>query len=103
MGGAISSKELSANLLERFLVVKKKIEAHKSEDVFEGLQSIRNEFEVVLKKKNEANVNYLVLKEQRYKEKQDYDSITSPTVLAYFMSKQDHERAIVKEKVYKFR
>ncbi len=51
------------------------------------------------KEKKHADVNYRVLREQCNKEKQDYDNITSPTVQAYFRSKQDHERAIAKEKV----
>ena len=53
----------------------------------------------MLNEKKQAEVNYRVLKEQHYDNlKQDYDNITSPTVQAYFSSKQGHERAIAKEK-----
>lgn len=64
-----------------------------------GLQAVEEEFEKLLKEKKRSDVNFRVLKEQCNKEKADYDNITSPTVQAYFRSKQDHERAIEKEKV----
>lgn len=90
---------VSDDLLERFLVVQTEISEHNSEGVFEGLKEVETEFEQLLKEKKQADVNYRVLREQSNKEKQDYDNITSPTVQAYFRSKQDHERAIEKEKM----
>ena len=66
---------------------------------FLGLKKVESDFERLLKEKKQADVNYRVLREQSNKEKQDYDNITSSTVQAYFRSKQDHERAIAKEKV----
>ncbi len=89
---------ISQELLERFLVVQSEISEHNSEGVFEGLQTVKLEFEALLKEKKQADINHRVLREQCNKEKQDYDNITSPTVQAYFRSKQDHERAIAKEK-----
>ena len=79
---------VSDELLERFLVVQAEIGAHNSEGVFEGLQHAETEFEALLKEKKQADVSYRVLREQSNKEKQDYDNITSPTVQAYFRSKQ---------------
>ncbi len=93
-----NKQPINDDLLERFLVVQAEIAEHNSEGVFEGLQSVQQEFEALLKEKKQADVNYRVLKEQCNKEKQDYDNITSPTVQAYFRSKNDHERAIAKEK-----
>lgn len=89
---------INDGLLERFLVVQDEISKHNAEGVFEGLQQVEEEYEKFLKERKQADVNYRVLREQSNKEKQDYDNITSPTVQAYFRSKQDHERAIEKEK-----
>lgn len=89
---------ISDDLLERFLKVQEEISAHNSEGVFEGLKGVEDNYERLLKEKKQADVNYRVLREQSNKEKQDYDNITSPTVQAYFRSRQDHERAIAKEK-----
>lgn len=89
---------INNELLDRFLVVQAEIAQHNGEGVFSGLLKVEQEYERCLKEKKQADVNYRVLKEQSNKEKQDYDNITSPTVQAYFRSKQDHERAIEKEK-----
>ena len=94
-----NKQPINDDLLERFLVVQAEISEHNSEGVFEGLQTVQLEFEALLNEKKQAEVNYRVLKEQHYDNlKQDYDNITSPTVQAYFSSKQGHERAIAKEK-----
>ena len=90
---------INDDLLDRFLVVQAEIAKHNGQGVFEGLEKVEEEYERLLKERKQADVNHRVLREQSNKEKQDYDNITSPTVQAYFRSKQDHERAIEKEKV----
>lgn len=89
---------INDDLLDRFLVVQAEIAKHNGQGVFEGLEKVEEEYERLLKERKQADVNHRVLREQSNKEKQDYDNITSPTVQAYFRSKQDHERAIEKEK-----
>jgi len=89
---------INDDVLERFCSVQSQIREHNADGVFEGLKKVESDFERLLKEKKQADVNYRVLREQSNKEKQDYDNITSSTVQAYFRSKQDHERAIAKEK-----
>ena len=87
------------DLLNRFLEVQAEIVKFDGSGVFEGLTKVEADFEAATKNKKQADVSYKVLCEQSNKEKLDYENITSPTVQGYFRTRQDHERAIEKEKV----
>ncbi len=85
--------------MQRFLKIQGEIQQLNAEGVFDGLTKVEEEFERVLKSKKQADINYKVLCEQSNKERIDYENITSPTVQAYFRTREDHNRAIEKEKV----
>ena len=86
-------------ILDRFLVIQAEIKKFDGSGVFEELTKIEADFELATKNKKQADVVYKVLCEQLNKDKLDYENIASPNVQGYFRTRQDHERAIEKEKV----
>lgn len=90
--------DIDDKVLERFLIVQEEISKLSAEGIFEQLQKLEADFEKLLKEKKQSDMNYRVLLEQSNKEKMDYDNINSEEVREYFLTKEDHEKAVTKEK-----
>ena len=91
--------ELNDATVDRFLQIQSQLEVFKAEGIFRQLTSAEEEFEIIEKNKQQADIKYKLLSEQCKKEKQDLENISLPTVLCYFRNKKDHDKAISKEEV----
>jgi hypothetical protein len=91
---------LNDEIVERFLRVQSQLEEYDNNGVFERLNAAEEEFEIIEKNKQQAEINFKLLTEQSNKEKQDYENISSPSIQSYFKNKKDHDKAISKEQVF---
>lgn len=85
--------------MTKFLEVQSQIEEYDNQGVFEKLTATEEEFEIIEKNKQQAEIKFKLLSEQCKKEKQDFENISLPTVQCYFKNKKDHNKAISKEQV----
>jgi hypothetical protein len=89
--------------LERFLEVQLLIEEFDNQGIFEQLAAAEEEFEIIAKNFQKAQINFTLLSEQCKKEKKDFENISLPTVQSYFKNKKDHDKAISKEQVIRIK
>lgn len=91
--------ELNTQLLKRFIKVQKKLETYNAYGTYEKQKSIESELENLIYARKQAERDYRVLHDQLRKQKQDVDNIMSKAFSAYFLTEEDHNQVIEKEKV----